>query len=233
MNTPASLLPPNEADRLQTLRHYQVLDAPLDDVFQELVKLSALLFNQPLSFLAIVDEHEVLFPALHGAAHMRPVPRAKALCSTAIHFPHATAYENLTASAQDGVDATAIRAALANGAAFYAAAPLRMPDRNCIGVLCLMGPTPRPFAPSEESTLEAIADVTSVCLAVRHLCRSTPELGPEMWASMASRLCRDLHALQRQVSEMLPLFGEGTPVPFAVLRAVQQQLQALRLVLAQ
>lgn len=229
MNTPASLLPPNEAERLQTLRHYQVLSAPLDDVFRELVKLSALLFNQPLAFLGIVDEHAVLFPALHGAAHLRPVPRASALCSTAIHYPHAIAYENLTAAAQNGIDAPAIRAALADGAAFYAGAPLRMPDRNCVGVLCLMGPTPRPFAPAEEAALEAIADVASLGLAVRHLCRSTPEL----WASMAGRLCRDLHALQRQVSELLLLFGQAVPVPFAVLRVVQQQLQALRMVLAQ
>ena len=233
MNTPASLLPLDEAERLQTLRQYQVLSAPLDDVFQDLVKLSALLFNMPLAFLAIVDEHEVLFPALHGAAYLRPVPRANALCSVAIHYPHAIAYENLPAAAQNGIDAQAIRAALDEGAAFYAGAPLRMPDHNCVGVLCLMGPTPRPFVPSEEAALEAIADVASLCLAVRHLCRSTPELGPKLWATLAGRLCRDLQALQRQVGEMLQLFGRGAPVPFPVLRAVQQQLQALRIVLAQ
>ncbi|HEX8327114.1 MAG TPA: GAF domain-containing protein [Hymenobacter sp.] len=233
MNTPASLLPPDEAERLQTLRHYDVLGAPLDDVFHELVKLAAQLFNQPLAFMAIVDEHEVCFPALHGAAHLPPVPRAHALCSTAILFPHAVAYENLAAAAQDGVDAPAIRAALADGAAFYAAAPLRMPDRNCIGVLCLMGPTSRPFSPAEEGALEAIAQVASLGLAVRHLCRATPELGPDLWASVAGRLSRDLHELQRRVRELLKLFGQAVPVPFAVLRPVQRRLQALSIVLAQ
>lgn len=233
MSTSAFPPPVAEAERLQTLRHYEVLSTPPDDVFQDLVALAAQLFSQPLAFLALVDEHEVVFPVVHGTSDMPPVPRAQALCSTAIQYPHAVAYENLAVAAQTGVDATAIRAALGRGGAFYAAAPLRMPDGYSIGVLCLMGAAPRPFLPAEKAILEELADVASLGFAVRHLCQATPELGPDQWRDVSGRLRRDVHALQDLARELLLPFGPVAPVPTALLALVQQALQALRLTLVE
>jgi hypothetical protein len=133
--TPAALLPPDDAARLRTLRHYDLFSTPPDDAFVDLVAFAAHVFQLPLAFLALVDAHEVRFHAQSGIPRLTAVPRAQALCSAAILHPYATAYENLATTPQTGADAHAIRAALALGNGFYAAAPLRMPDGHVIGVM--------------------------------------------------------------------------------------------------
>ncbi|MBF9142863.1 GAF domain-containing protein [Hymenobacter properus] len=233
MSAPASLVPSYEAERLQSLRHYNFLAGPPDDVFYAVVALAAQVFGQPLSFVALVDAGEVIFPVQHGSGPMPSVPRAQALCSSAILAPGVVAYENLTATALTGADAPAIGAAVAQGNAFYAAAPLRMPDGYQIGVLCLMGPQPRSFSQAEAEVLEAMASVFSVALGVRHLCLETPELGSEEWAVIRARLGAGLAALHGQAQELLLAHGAAVPVPAAVLEPLRLGLLELNLGLAE
>ena len=228
--TPAALLPPYEAERLRSLHHYNLQATPADGIFHSLVALAAHAFAQPMAFLALVEEHEVSFPVQHGLGAMPPLPRAHALCSSAVLCPHAVAYENIPTAAQTGPDAPAIRAAVALGLGFYAAAPLRMPDGQPIGVLCLAGPEPRAFQAAEETALESLADVTSLALAVHHLCRSTPELGPVQWANLCDRLQHDVDTLEEQLAELRHKHAPaGAAVPDEVLNALTQGLQALHL----
>jgi GAF domain-containing protein len=229
--TPDALLPPDEAARLGTLRHYDVFSTAPDDVFNDLVALAAHAFQLPLAFLALVDEQQVCFHAQYGTA-LTAVPRAQALCSSAILHPHVTAYENLAATPQTGADAQAIRAALALGNGFYAAAPLRMPDGHTIGVFCLAGPQPRSFSADEQLVLEALAEVTSLGIAVRHLCRATPEFGPDEWADVRLRLCADLRTLRQQLNGLLAQHASQVPLPAAVLEPLRLGLQVLRMALA-
>lgn len=231
MPTPAALLPPDDAERLATLRHYDSPGLPPDEVFCDLLALTAQVFDQPVSFLALVDEHEVRFPALHGGEAMAPVPRVEALCSTAVLHPSAVVYENLATAAQTGADAPAIRAAQARGTAFYAAAPLGMPDGRSIGVLCLIGPHPRAFSPAEQAALVAIADVSSLAIAVRHLCLATPELGAEQWQTVCRHLRHDVHALRSLLRDLMDQHGATVPVAPAVLLPLHRRLEALRVVL--
>jgi GAF domain-containing protein len=229
VSTPAALLPPDEAARLGTLRHYDLFSTPPDAAFADLVAFAAHVFQLPLAFLALVDAHEVRFHAQYGT-RLTAVPRARALCSAAILHPRATAYENLATTPQTGADAHAIRAALALGNGFYAAAPLRMPDGHVIGVFCLAGPWPRAFGQAEQQLLEAFADVASLGIAVRHLCRATPELGPEQWAEVAGRLRTDLQGLRQQLN--IGTAEQGmVPLPLAVLERLQAGIQSLHLVL--
>ncbi|GAB3296002.1 hypothetical protein GCM10027511_10180 [Hymenobacter humi] len=233
MLTPAALLHPDESERLRTLQHYDFMAAPPEDVFTDLVALSAQVFGQPQAFLALVDEDEVHFPVWHGVPAMPPVARAQALCSTAILYPHAVAYQDLATAPQGGADAPAIRAVLSKGAGFYAAAPLTMPDGRPIGVLCLVGPRPRSFDAAEQEVLEAIANVASLAIAVRHLCQSIPELGAEQWETVCRRLRHDVHALRTLLRGLLTEHGTHAPLQPVVLQPVQRRLQALRIVLSE
>lgn len=234
MPMPAATRPSEEAERLATLRHYDFLAVLPDEVFHDLVGLAAQVFDLPISFIALVEEDEVVFPVQHGLPQvLLPQPRAQALCSSAILHPNAVAYENLATMAQTGPDAVAIRSAVALGNGFYAAAPLRMPDGRTIGVLCLMGPQPRPFVRAEEKALEAIAEVASLTIAVQHLCRATPELGADQWQAVCRHLRHDVHALRTHLRELLTKHRKRVPVPATVLHTVQRRLQALHIVLAE
>ena len=233
MSTPAALLPPNEAERLATLRHYNILTAPPEGVFLSLTAFAAHLFAVPLSFVALVDEHEVCFPVAHGMERMRSMPRAQALCATAILHTHPVVYENLSAAPQAGPDGEAIRSALALGNGFYAAAPLRMPDGHSIGVLCLASPAPRQLSAAEQDTLSDIADLTALVIAVRHLCLATPELGADEWRVASGQLQQALAALRIQSNESRSQHELQTQVPETVLQAVRKGLLALRITLAE
>jgi len=231
MPAPLSLIPPDEAVRLQTLQHYQVLSMPPDEVFRDLLALAAQVFAVPLTFMALVDAHQVLFPVVHGSPQMLPVPRAQALCSSAILVSHPVAYENLSATPLTGADAPAIQAAMALGNAFYAAAPLRMPDGKNIGVLCLASPEPRSFSAAESDVLEALADVASLAIAIRHLCIATPELGQSQWESVRTRLSDDLRKLGASLAPLPQAPELGAPATPAMLAPVLQGLQELRITL--
>lgn len=232
MVTPAALLPPGEAERLRTLRHYNLLAAPPEVVFQQLVALAAHVFGLPEAFLALVDAHHVRYPAAYGGG-LPPVPRGEALCASALLHPRAVAYENLALASQSGPDAPAVCAVLAQGVRFYAAAPLRMPNGHTIGVLCLAGPHPRSFSPAEKEVLEALADIASLTIAVRHRYRATPALGPEQWQTVQHRVRHDLHALRMLLRDLLEQHGAQAPVPPAVLHPLLRRLQALRVVLSE
>ena len=73
------------------------------------------------------------------------MPRAQALYSSAILYPHAVAYENLACAAQTGADDPAIRAVVAQGNRFYAAVPLRMPWATTLGRCPWWGPRRAPL----------------------------------------------------------------------------------------
>ncbi len=231
MLTPASLLPPDEAERLATLQHYDFPAAAPDNVFRDLVAFCASLFNLSHAFLALVEAQQVSFPVVHGVLAVAPIPRSEALCSSAILYPRATAYENLVMAPQTGADAPAIRAVLAAGGGFYAAAPLVMPDGRRIGVLCLVGAQPRLFGAAEQEALEDLAALASIAIAVHHLCQATPELGPSQWKAVRHHLHHDLQALGTQLGSLQAEHGTPVPVPAAVLHPVRSRLQALRVVL--
>jgi transcriptional regulator with GAF, ATPase, and Fis domain len=233
MHPSTALLPLDEAERLASLRHYDTLAAASESIFHELVALTAHIFQVQMAFLAFVDRHEVLLPVLYGLPPQPPLPRGEALCSMAVLYPHAVVYENLAVALQDASEGRAIRAALANGVHFYAGAPLRMPDDHRIGVLCVASLQARPFSSAEQQVLEALADVVSLTIAVRHVCVATPELGRAQWESVQHQLRADVCALRCLLNQLLVRYGAWVPGHPAVLYALQQRLQALRLVLSE
>jgi hypothetical protein len=233
MRTPLALLPPDEGQRLASVRHYGVQNLAPDDALHDLLALTAHAFGLPVSFLALVDEHEVRFPARYGGPPMASVPRAEALCSSAILHPHAVAYENLATASLTGADGPAIRAARAQGAGCYAAAPLRMPDGRTIGALCLLGLHPRPFNGAEQEALASLADVASLAVAVRCLCLGTPELGAREWRRVGQQLRHDVLALRALLDTLVAPRETQAPVAPAVLQALQRRLPGLRLALAE
>lgn len=50
-------LPPNEAQRLETLRGYDVLDTPPESAFDDLTLLAAQICQVPIAVITLVDEN--------------------------------------------------------------------------------------------------------------------------------------------------------------------------------
>ena len=57
-------IPKNEAQRLNTLRGFGLLDTHPEDRFDNLTRLAALICHTPIAFISLVDEHRQWFKSV-------------------------------------------------------------------------------------------------------------------------------------------------------------------------
>ena len=141
MPVPASIIPPDEPDRILAVRRYDILDTPEDGAFDRVTAIAARRFDVPVSIISIVDHDRIWFKSHHGVG-VRQIDREPGLCASAIlrNEPHI-----LTDASKD------IRS-LANplvagdfGLRFYAGVPLQTTDGYNLGTLCVIDKEPRPI----------------------------------------------------------------------------------------
>ncbi|SHI81810.1 GAF domain-containing protein [Hymenobacter daecheongensis DSM 21074] len=162
---PESLIPTNDAGRVRSLHHYQILNTTPEPIFDEYVALAAQMFNLPISLISLVDEHEVFFKANEGLPGLEPVPRPDSLCSAAILQSKVLTFTDLNTEACSLVNPYVAQSA---GLRFYAGAALHMPDGSNIGSLCVIGREPRPIEPQEEEMLSMLAELVSLTIELRY-----------------------------------------------------------------
>jgi GAF domain-containing protein len=227
--TLTSLLPENEAARLETLRQYDILHSLQEAVFNEFVGLTARIFNLPISLIALVDGDEVEYKASEGLPGLRSQPRVEALCALAVR-EHKTVVMTDVAAEQD-LTTEAAAAAQDKALRFYAGAPLAMPDHSNIslGTLCVIDRRPRTFSADEQQVLEYIASLVARTIAVRHACRAGQ--GEKYWQLVQRHLTDEIRELVALVRYLSARFGTQVPVSGAVLEPVQRRLHDLGQVL--
>jgi PAS domain S-box-containing protein len=145
-------LPENEAERLNALRRYQILDTPPEPAFDRIAEMAANFFHVPMAGLSLVDEDRVWFKSRVGInAHQ--TARDAGLCSTAMlsqgvfHLRDAAHDERATAHSL--VPDLGIR--------FYAGAPLRTEQGLNLGTVWVLDQKPRELAPEEAEMLRTLA----------------------------------------------------------------------------
>jgi hypothetical protein len=79
MKTP---LPENEAERLNSLRRYQMLDTPPEPAFDRIAEMAVNFFRVPMAGVSLVDEDRVCFKSRLGIS-ARETARDAGLCSSA------------------------------------------------------------------------------------------------------------------------------------------------------
>jgi formate hydrogenlyase transcriptional activator len=146
------LLPENEAERLDALRRYQILDTPPEPAFDRIVEMAANFFRVPMAGLSLVDEDRVWFKSQVGI-NAPETARDAGLCSTAML---SQGVFHLRDAAQDE-RATAHPLVHDLGIRFYAGAPLRTEQGLNLGTVWVMGHEPRELASGEAEMLRALA----------------------------------------------------------------------------
>ncbi|MBP1146722.1 EAL domain-containing protein (putative c-di-GMP-specific phosphodiesterase class I)/GAF domain-containing protein [Pseudomonas sp. PvP027] len=138
MNASAPI-PLNETQRLLRIRELCVLEDTSDDVFDEIVAMTAAFFETPIALISIVDEHRQWFRAKVGL-NARETPRNVSFCAytilsdTLFEIPDAT------------LDERFVNNSLVTGhpdIRYYAGAPLITDDGIALGSLCVIDTKPR------------------------------------------------------------------------------------------
>lgn len=227
ITTPTTLLPVDEAERLHSLQHYDIVYSLREEVFDELVALTASLFRLPVAYIGLVEADQVHYKAVYGYPRISPQPRAEQMCSLVVKRSQVVVYQDLELAIQTPLNARAIQKCLVQHVRFYAGAPLRTPEHHIIGTLCLVGPQPREFSLVEQQLLEIIAGIVSQAIALRSHCRSSDILGEIHWRELRTQARDEVYALGALVRYLATRYGTATPVPEEILHPVKRRLHDL------
>jgi PAS domain S-box-containing protein len=151
----AAALVPNEADRLNALRAYGILDTEPEQAFEDIVQLAARICDVPISVVNLIDESRQWFKAETGLG-VRETPLETSFCAHALLEAEAMVVPDASADARFECNPLVTGDA---GLRFYAGRLLKSPDGHALGTLCVLDTRPRPEGLTEiqAETLEVLA----------------------------------------------------------------------------
>ena len=151
MKTPA--LPENEAERLEALARYEILDTPPEQAFDDLTMLASHILDVPIAVVSLVDEARQWFKSTVGI-DVRETPREHAFCAHAILGKDVLVVADTLRDERfhDNPLVTSYP-----GLRFYAGAPLLTEDGFALGTLCLADRKPRELTSQQLESLRALA----------------------------------------------------------------------------
>lgn len=153
-------LPVDETIRLAALRQFAFLDTDPSDAFDDITRLASYICDTPIALVSLVDEGRQWFLSRHGT-DLRQTDRSQAFCAYAILGEDVFEVPN----ALD--DARFVDNELVTGEPkirFYAGAPLKSPNGQNLGTLCVIDQQPRKLSGEQREALRALSRQVSILL---------------------------------------------------------------------
>ena len=156
-------IPKNEAQRLEALYEYNILDSMPEVSYDDLTRLAASICGCPFSIITFVDQDRQWFKSIKGL-NAKQTPREGGFCAHAI-------METVFFTVEDATHDDRFRKhPLVSGhpnIRFYAAAPIVVGNAYNIGVICVIDDKPRKLQPNQIEALKALSRLVGVLLENR------------------------------------------------------------------
>jgi predicted PurR-regulated permease PerM len=154
-------VPADEEERLAALTRLSLLNTEAEPVLDRITAKLARVFDVPIALISLVDRDRVFFKSQTGLpddlALARRSPRDVSICGHVVAGNEVLVVEDLARDRRFANNPFV----KARGLRFYAGAPLRAPENQPIGSLCLLDTKPRQFTDRERRLLkEYAAEVT-------------------------------------------------------------------------
>jgi formate hydrogenlyase transcriptional activator len=220
------VLPENEAERLNALRRYQILDTPPEPAFDRIAEMAANFFQVPMAGLSLVDEDRVWFKSRLGI-NAQETARDAGLCSSAM----------LSQGVYHLRDASQDKRALGHpfvadiGIGFYAAAPLRNHEGFNLGTVWVIDQKPRALASGEAEMLRALAALAMNQMELRLYARKVAQA--EQAQRKSGEQLREVNERLAQSEERFRDLFEEAPIAYVYgdndTRIIQANSAALKM----
>lgn len=175
----------NDSRRLAALAEYRILDTPAEPSFDNLAQIAARAMRAPIALVSIVAEHRQWFKARLGI-DVPETPREWSFCDHALRADATLVVPDATTDARFSTNPLVVGEP---GIRFYCGVPLRTPDRQGLGTLCVMDRRPRTLDADERTLLEALGQQVELELEIR---RRVSLLEDALVASREERQAGDL-----------------------------------------
>lgn len=162
----------NEKERLESLLRLNLLDTPIEERFERITRMLCRVLGVPIAAFTLVDEGRQWFKSIQGL-NVTQTPRDHSFCA------HAILDSDMIVVEDAGKDARFAANPLVTGApniTFYAGCPVRAPDGNYVGTLCVIDTKPRVLNADEAQTLRDLAAIIESELRANVLSRTQNEL---------------------------------------------------------
>jgi len=170
----------SDPDRLAALAAYGILATGPEPGFDGIVLLARVVCGAPSALVSFVSDDHQWFKARSGFAPEQ-TPLTQSVCVHALHSAGLLVIPDLSTDARTRDNALVTGKP---GIRFYAGAPLRTPEGQTLGTLCVLDTKPRPEGLSAEQT-EALAVLAAQVMAQLELRRSLIEREAEVKALRA------------------------------------------------
>jgi len=158
-------IPINEKDRLKSLKSLNILDTAPEERFDRLTRMAQRIFGVPIALVSLVDENRQWFKSCVGL-DVAETPRDISFCGHTILgddvFIIPDAQKDLHfADNPLVVGSPNIR--------FYAGCPIKAPDGNKLGTLCIIDQSPRTLSNEDIEVIKDLATMVEHEIAAVHM----------------------------------------------------------------
>jgi GAF domain-containing protein len=158
--------PDNEAERLEALRNYHVLDTAPEQTYDDLTTLAAHICGVPIALISLVDESRQWFKSKTGLQQPQETSREVAFCAHAILQREPLIVRDATK------DKRFADSALVTGEPyirFYTGFPLMNAEGLALGTLCVIDHRPRTLTAAQQNALQALSRQAMALLELRRV----------------------------------------------------------------
>jgi diguanylate cyclase (GGDEF)-like protein/PAS domain S-box-containing protein len=159
------ILPPNEEQRLETLRSYNIMDTLPEQAYDDITHLASHICEAPIALVSLIEHDRQWFKSKVGL-DVEGTSRDVSFCSHAILQP-----EVMTIVPDALADSRFAHNPFVTGAPhirFYAGTPLRASNGEALGTLCVIDRKPRELTDGQKEALSALARQVMAHLELRH-----------------------------------------------------------------